>query len=152
MWDGVLKSGDTGPFGFRLSSLARLWRRRVEEHLAAAGFTDASWRPLVYLYHHGDGVTQKELAGIVGLDGSTLVRLLDILEKQSLIERRNDVQDRRVNRIFLTEQGFAAINDIRARVEPLETALLADVPPDELKAVLRMFDDLEKKLSPDASG
>ncbi|MDQ0456197.1 MarR family winged helix-turn-helix transcriptional regulator [Rhizobium paknamense] len=140
-------TGDATPhFGFRLVSVARLWRRFVEEHLLALGFTDARWRPLVHLYHLGDGVTQKELAEMVGLDGSSLVRLLDILEGQTLIERRPDEGDRRVNRIFLTPSGLAVVKDIHARVLPVEEALLSGCKPDDLQIALKVFEQIQGRL------
>ena len=89
-------------------TLTRQWRRLVEEQLAASGLTDATWTPLIHLRAWGDGVTQKELAERVGLDSSSLVRLLDILEGKSLVERRADSADRRSKRIFLTTEGHAA--------------------------------------------
>ncbi|WP_410859550.1 MarR family winged helix-turn-helix transcriptional regulator, partial [Paraburkholderia sp. SIMBA_054] len=55
--------------------------------------TDATWVPLVHLHQTGGGLTQKELAALVGIDGSSLVRLLDILCRQGLAERRVDERD-----------------------------------------------------------
>lgn len=81
--------------GFLMVTLTRQWRRFVEEQLAANGLTDATWTPLLHLRAWGDGVTQKELAERVGLDGSSLVRLLDILEGKGWVERRADAADRR---------------------------------------------------------
>ena len=91
--------------GFLMVTLTRQWRRFVEEQLAVSGLTDATWTPLLHLRAWGDGVTQKELAERVGLDGSSLVRLLDILEGKGWVERRADPADRRSKRIFLTEEG-----------------------------------------------
>jgi MarR family transcriptional regulator for hemolysin len=93
--------------GFLMVTLTRQWRRFVEEQLAASGLTDATWTPLLHLRAWGDGVTQKELAERVGLDGSSLVRLLDILEGKGWVERRADAADRRSKRIFLTPQAIA---------------------------------------------
>ena len=78
---------DTPPrfrFGHQFSLLARQWRRAVETRLEQAGLTDATWAPLVHLSASGGGITQKELAALVGIDGSTLVRLLDILSDKGL--------------------------------------------------------------------
>ena len=117
-------------------TLTRQWRRLVEEQLAASGLTDATWTPLIHLSAWGDGVTQKELAERVGLDSSSLVRLLDILQGHRWIERRADVSDRRSKRIFLTEEGHAAVARIRATMLDAELAMLQDLDDSEIDAML----------------
>lgn len=122
--------------GFLMVTLTRQWRRLVEEQLAASGLTDATWTPLLHLRAWGDGVTQKELAERVGLDGSSLVRLLDILEGKGWLERRADVADRRSKRLFLTEAGNTAIDSIRATMLEAERAMLQDLGDAEVEAML----------------
>lgn len=114
-------------FGFQFVELARRWRRALDSRLAQAGLTDATWAPLMHLHESGDGIQQKELAVRVGLDGSSLVRLLDILCSQGLIERREDAHDRRAKRVFLTPDGRRAIRDIQRVLTKIELEMLADV-------------------------
>jgi DNA-binding MarR family transcriptional regulator len=52
-----------------------------------------------------DGVQQTELAVCTNRNRANVTRILDILERESIIERRDDAQDRRVFRIFLTQKG-----------------------------------------------
>ena len=122
--------------GFLMVTLTRQWRRFVEEQLAASGLTDATWTPLLHLRAWGDGVTQKELAERVGLDGSSLVRLLDILEGKGWVERRADPADRRSKRIFLTEEGNTAVDSIRATMLQAELSMLQDLDDAEVEAML----------------
>ena len=49
----------------------------------------------------GDGVRQKELATALSIEGPSLVRLLDNLERRGFIERREDETDRRARGIYL---------------------------------------------------
>ena len=122
--------------GFLMVTLTRQWRRFVEEQLAVSGLTDATWTPLLHLRAWGDGVTQKELAERVGLDGSSLVRLLDILEGKGWVERRADPADRRSKRIFLTEEGNTAVDSIRATMLQAELSMLQDLDDAEVEAML----------------
>ena len=122
--------------GFLMVTLTRQWRRFVEEQLAVSGLTDATWTPLLHLRAWGDGVTQKELAERVGLDGSSLVRLLDILEGKGWVERRADPADRRSKRIFLTEEGNTAVDSIRATMLEAELSMLQDLDDAEVEAML----------------
>src|SRR5258708_19911290 len=88
-------------FGFTLARLSRRLRQAVDAELRTFGLTDATWRPLAYVGRLGGGVRQKELATALGIEGPSLVRLLDSLERRGLIERREDERDRRPRAISL---------------------------------------------------
>ena len=133
-------------FGFRLAVLVRRWRRVAEISLQEAGLTDASWAPLIHLAESGDGVTQKVLAARVGIDGSSLVRLLDILERRGFIERRVDPQDRRARLIFLTEPGRRAVAGIRDVLARTDVELLAGLSDAELAGMLAAFDQIAERI------
>lgn len=129
-------------FGFQFIELARRWRRALDSRLAQAGLTDATWTPLIHLHESGDGIHQKELALRIGLDGSSLVRLLDILCARGLIERREDGNDRRAKRVFLTGQGRQAIRKIRQVLNRVEEEMLADISNAEIATMTGAFDKI----------
>lgn len=127
---------DRDAFGFLFVTLARRWRRVLDHELSASGLSDASWSPLIHLAMAGDGISQTELAARVGLDASSLVRLLDRLADRDLIERRVDPADRRARRIHLTPRAGAEIARIRAGLTRIETEMLADLDDAELAAIV----------------
>ncbi len=129
-------------FGFHLVGLARRWRRALDEALAARGFADASWVPMVHLAENG-GISQRDLALRCGLDDSTLVRLLDALTARGWVERRAKPNDRRARCVHLTEAGAAAVVEIRAILAASEGAMLAGVERADLVAAMAMFDRIE---------
>lgn len=133
-------------FGFNLSVLARQWRRGLEAGLAQAGLTDATWAPLLHLKESGDGITQKELAVRVGIDGSSLVRLLDILVNKGFVERKVDEQDRRARLIYLTAEGREAVKEIRRILAVSEAKFLSNVTPEELDQALDLFDRVGRQI------
>ncbi|MEX2326817.1 MAG: MarR family transcriptional regulator, partial [Pseudomonadales bacterium] len=55
-------------------------RFAMDDAFRPMGITDATWRTLFYLEQTGDGVFQKDLATVMGIEGPSLVRLLDSLE------------------------------------------------------------------------
>src|SRR3954467_8499796 len=103
------------------------------------GLTEATWRPLIYLRALGDGVRQKELATAISIEGPSLVRLLDSLERRGFIERREDENDRRARGIHLTHAG----RDLAVRAAKIGAAfqsrLLARVPPADLETCERVL-------------
>ena len=133
-------------FGFRVARIARRLRQAVDAELHAFGLTEATWRPLVYVRRLGDGVRQKELATALSIEGPSLVRLLDNLERRGLIERREDENDRRARGIHLTRAG----RDLAVRAAKvggeIQGRLLANVPAAELEACQRVLASIEREL------
>lgn len=115
---------DRGNLLFRLGRLTRRWRQVLDSEVQASGLTDATWRPLMHLHLLGDGVRQKELAASVGIEGPSLVRLLDTLVGKGLVERSEDVTDRRAKQLRLTPAGRLLVTRIQEIVRLLENELL----------------------------
>ena len=109
---------------FRLGRLTRRWRQILDAEVQASGLTDATWRPLLHLRLLGDGVRQKELATSVGIEGPSMVRLLDTLIAKGLVERSEDAVDRRAKRLRLTPEGRSLVSKIQETVMSLDNALL----------------------------
>lgn len=133
-------------FGLRFSLVARRWRREIEQALAGAGLSDATWTPLVHLDETGGGLSQKQLAALVGVDASTLVRLLDILEGRNWIVRRVAPDDARTRLIDLTPEGAAQVRTLRALLENIEARWLDDIPDEELSVALGVIDRIDARL------
>jgi DNA-binding MarR family transcriptional regulator len=64
-----------------------------------------------------EGVSQRELAGILHLSPPRVSMLLRSLEHNGAIVRRPDDNDRRLTRIFVTEKGRAREKEQRAILE-----------------------------------
>jgi CRP-like cAMP-binding protein len=77
-----------------LVKVARLYRQGVDEALSGLGLSDALALPVVLLGRRPDGVRQNQLADELGVEGPSLVRLLDRLVQTGLVERREDPFDR----------------------------------------------------------
>lgn len=133
--------------GVRLVGLGRRWRKTLDTRLAAEGLSDAVWTPLVHLHRRGDGLSQTDLAAAVGLDGSSLVRLLDALVAQGLIERQPHTSDRRVKLVHLTDAGRRTAAGIRKRLAAIEDELLADLDDATAQALLQAFDHIEARIA-----
>lgn len=133
-------------FGMRFSLLARRWRQVLDLYLADAGLTDATWAPLVHLHETGGGISQKKLAALVGIDGSSLVRLLDILCRQGLVERRADENDGRARLVYLTDAGLQRVEKIRAELTRGERDMLEGLSDGDVAAMLERFERLDQRL------
>ncbi|MCW5736079.1 MAG: MarR family transcriptional regulator [Enhydrobacter sp.] len=110
------------------------------------GLTEATWRPLMYVRALGDGVRQKELATAMSIEGPSLVRLLDNLERRGFIERREDEADRRARGIHLTRSGRELAVRAARIGNGFQARLLAGVPLADLETCERVLETLEREM------
>src|SRR5512140_3591933 len=110
---------------YHLVSLTRRCRQVLDSEFHSSGLTDATWRPLLHLHILGDGVRQKDLAASVGIEGPSLVRLIDTLVAKGLLQRSEDATDRRAKLLCLTTEGQLIVARIKEIVAPLENELLS---------------------------
>ncbi len=129
-----------------LVQLGRRWRRVLDAELATYGLTDATWRPLFHLGRLGDGIRQTELANALGIKGPSLVRLLDNLERDQLLVRHGDRDDRRAKVLAMTEAGHRVYARVISVTERVAETLLEGVDPAELAAARRVLDLLDTRL------
>lgn len=85
------------------------------------------------------GLKQTELAGAVQLDRSTVVTVIDKLEKRGLVERRQAEGDRRSNAIHLTADGTALLARIKPLVRQHEARLTEQLTDDERQTLTRLL-------------
>ena len=111
-------------FGHLLMQVSRTWRNVLEVRLRELGLTDATWVPLFHLHAHGSPLTLKQLSQHVGLDSSSLVRVVDLLEERGLLLRETDANDRRSKSLHLTEAGLHVVADVREKLHQVESQLL----------------------------
>jgi len=98
----------------------------LDERMAEHGASLATWLVLHHAVEEPD-LSQSHLASRLVIEAPTLVRHLDRLEADGLLERRRDERDRRVVRVRVTVEGREAETRLRA---------IADVMNAELRAVL----------------
>ncbi len=130
-----------------LGLIARRWRLRLDDRLSAFGLTEAQWMTLLQLARGGEGRTQKELAARVNVEGPTLVRTLDRLEHEGLVERRPAMDDRRAKAVYLTPKAAPILRMIEDTAAAVRAELLVDVSDADLDTCLRVFDRLVVTLS-----
>ncbi len=125
--------------GMHVGEMARLWRLNMGRRLQAHGLSFPQWAVLRTLAGQEDGMVQRDLADAIGVDGSTLVGILDRLAKAALIERREEAQDRRFKRVHLGEAARALLPELEAIHLELRHELYADIPEDQLEVCLEVL-------------
>lgn len=133
----------------RLIVLSRAYRSAADNALAEYGLSQATAWPVILTGRLGDGVRQGALAEALGVEGPSLVRVLDQLVASGLIERREDPRDRRARTIHLTPDGDALRQRVEGVLVKLRRQIFKEVSHDDLQAFLRVFETLNTALGRD---
>lgn len=141
-----LNEHDMRRFSALQSQNTRQWRKAVNEALKPRGLTEATWLPLLHLGRADRPMLQKELAQLMALDSSSVVRLLDGLEAAGLVERAT-AEDRRAKALRLTPAGHQTVQQVEQVVDTARRRYLADVTPDELTVALRVLEKVAAALA-----
>jgi MarR family transcriptional regulator for hemolysin len=119
---------------------ARKWRRTSHGVLAAFNVSEACATPLLTASRLGSAVRQVTLADHVGIEGPSLVRLLDQLCAAGLMRRDEDPEDRRAKTVVLTEEGRAVTAKMEEELVTLRAQALKGVSRSDLEAALRVLE------------
>lgn len=133
-----------------LSLATRQWRRVLDDALQPLGLTQATWLALLHIARASQPMRQKDLAGSLALDSSSVVRLLDMLQVAGYIDRLEHT-DRRAKTIHLTPFGEQTVAQVEEVVRAARKRLLAGIPQAELEAahavVTRITQSLDQSLA-----
>lgn len=117
--------------GYLIKATHASLQRAIDHEVAPLDLTAMQWTPLMRMAA-GHAATAAELARVVNMDTGAMTRMLDRLESKGLIRRMRSVEDRRVIKLELTDEGWA-----KARLIP---PLLYKVVNDHLTG----FDEAER--------
>ncbi|WP_192034662.1 transcriptional regulator SlyA [Halomonas sp. YLGW01] len=129
--------------GFKLARLPRLWRAILDQRLAPLGLTQTRWVTLYHLWRLGDGQPQCDLARAIGVEAPSLVRTLDQLAQQGLIERCPCDHDRRAKRIFLTKEASPLLEQIDSVVEKAREEMLDGLSHEDIERLDALLSRIE---------
>src|SRR6266576_882025 len=102
-------------FGFLVHDVSRLIKRRFDRRARQMGLPITRQQAAVVLNIAGnEGVSQAEVATWLGIEPIALVRMLDKLHEEGLVERRSHPTDRRVRTLWLTPSARPVVAQILA--------------------------------------
>jgi DNA-binding MarR family transcriptional regulator len=160
---------DESYIGFVISDVARLLRTVFDRRVREVGLTRAQWLVLTRL-HRRPGASQSELSEMLEVEKATAGRMIDRLEANGWVVRKADPRDRRINRLYLTDEAErthkairpiaeatvddalaglsarqrATLTDLMGRVKSeLQTLVLSDLAPQPVVERLRETEETE---------
>ena len=133
-------------FGFLLKEVSRRYVNRFEVRAAEIPLNLAQAKALVRL-EKNEGVSQARLAELAEVDAMTMVRILDRMEAEGLLERRPDPADRRARCLYLTAKARPILNEIWRLSDEIRAEIFAGVGKDERERFMGVLERLYANIS-----
>ena len=133
------------PIGLRLFTASKSVRRAFDRALASADGSIPMWLVLTNLKASA-WRSQNDLAAAVGIEGPTLTRHLDALERQGLVRRGQDPADRRAVVVELTEEGHAAHARLLEVVIAFDRQLRSGLSQDDVDRLRELLERLARNV------
>ncbi|GAA0448114.1 MULTISPECIES: MarR family winged helix-turn-helix transcriptional regulator [Sphingomonas] len=139
-------------FTHRLMPLARAYRRYIDKGLSSLELSHTTALAVMLIGRMGDGLRQGTLAEELGLEGASLVPLIQQLLQAGLLDRRPDPEDGRAKTLHLTDAGRSLAAEVEERSATLRARVFAGIPDEDVAAALRVMDRLAVVLQECADG
>lgn len=133
--------------GYAIGHVYTRMRMGLRRVFLAAGHdvTPEQWAVLYRLFET-QGLTQCGLGERTVKDKTTITRILDRLEKKGWVSRQRDRQDRRTQRIFLTDQGETLVKALVPLVRGFVGRIFADIGEADGETLRRILRGIEGRL------
>jgi DNA-binding MarR family transcriptional regulator len=136
MLDGAMDTATTAGTLVLLSRISRVIHRAVDPETLGMSMKEFSTLNLV---RDADGLTQRELSGLMAVDANTVVQLLNSLERRGFAVRERDPEDRRRHVVRVTPKGTRALIRAEAVLEEFTDAVLGPLDEDERAQLRRLL-------------
>jgi DNA-binding MarR family transcriptional regulator len=133
-------------FGFLLKEVTRRYVLRFEVHAGAISLNLSQAKALIRL-EKNEGVSQARLAELVEVDAMAMVRIVDRMEADGLLERRPDPADRRARCLYLTAKAKSLLEEIWRLVELTRAEVLAGISKAEREVFMDVLERIHDNIS-----
>jgi DNA-binding MarR family transcriptional regulator len=138
----------TNYVGYLLVQVMKMHRKLAETGLNDFGLHVGQELILLWLDEQ-DGMTQSELADVLGIEAATVTKVLHRMEATGLIERRQDSGDARVSRVYLMPKSRQLIEPLRGLWAEVEQKTIKGLSELEVMLLRRLLLQILENLSDD---
>ena len=127
--------------GFLMGKLAQEGNDLMQSHLAALGIKARHFGVLAALAENGP-MSQQAVGDLLRIDRTTMVALVDELERDGFASRRPDPRDRRAYRLDLTPGGQQVLEQAEEAAANANADLVAPLRPADQRQLLALLRQL----------
>lgn len=133
--------------GFIVNCTAKAFIKALDSELRKeVGITFGQWKVMVMLVNQ-NGMTQKEIADKLGLEGPTLIPIIDKMETEGLVVRKVDLHDRRNNRIYHTQKARNLWNRMTSCALKVRKLAVKNIPDDKISDLTGVLKQMYENLT-----
>ena len=134
---------DTRAYFFKIDTTIKKIRNALQKRFADAGFdlTVDQWVVIDHL-HRNPGIAQSALAELTTKDAPTVTRIIDLLAKKGLAERRMADDDRRKFLVFITPEGEKLYEQMLPAVVEIRRQGWGNLSDDDYQHFVRIMDEI----------
>ncbi|WP_299479528.1 MarR family transcriptional regulator [uncultured Roseibium sp.] len=136
--------------GYLLNHLARLFSNALQQRIKPLGLSTGVFPVMIHLWEN-DGITQKQLVDLVGIEQATMANTLNRMERDGLVIRKKGPKDARERQVYLTELGLALRDPALNEASTQNEALLAGLTGAEQRQLISLASKLLMTLNMDSS-
>ncbi len=133
-------------FSRALHNTARSWRQALDRRMKDIGISQSAWMAIALAAKAKQPMSQIELANGLGIEGPSMVAMLDKLEKSGLLMRESSVTDRRIKLVVPTEEGAALYRQVKNKAAALRRELFRDIDKEQLHQATTFLERLQEIL------
>lgn len=133
-----MKAQDTIGYQVKIvwQAIAKMYNRLTIEN----GFTQAIGYVLINVKK--DGIPVTKIAPNMGIEATSLSRLLNTMEEKGLIYREKDTVDRRVVNLFLTEEGLELKKISKKMIVDYNNYIFSHIDKEEIDTFFRVIEKI----------
>lgn len=124
--------------GYMANWAARLFARAIDSRLKPLGLSSA-YMPVLFALVRGASLSQKALAAAASIEQPTMAATLGRMERDGLLTRSPDPNDRRSTLYALSARGMALTKDVRTAGQEVNEAALAGLSQEERDQLMAML-------------
>lgn len=129
--------------GYLLKDVSRRYVARFERHAEAVSLTLNQCKVLLHLSKN-EGASQVRLCELTDIEPMMMVRILDRMEADKLLERRADPTDRRARRLYLTRKAAVVLDQIDRISEVTRSEIFAGVSKADREAFQQVLERIHQ--------
>ncbi len=124
-----------------LMHLSRIWSEKARAAALFCGIPDSYRKIVMYLSRH-PGASQKETAQFCGITTAAVNQTVKDMESKSYIRRESNETDKRASRLYLTEKGVSASEEVKKKLGEYDSLIASKLGSEKEKELASTLKEL----------
>lgn len=134
--------------GKEMREVQQLLHRKYElkKEQQSEKLTQVQVHVLMYIHRHEGQVFQKDIEQHLKVRRSTATQILNVLERESYVERMRLESDARMKEIVVTDKTLALIDSMEKHMKETESMLRVNISKDDMETFFKVIDQIKENL------